>query len=250
MSRAFIVLYFLILLVTLMVTTKTVQGPWLFLFRAFFPNWKFYHSLGWQPQLYVRTRRQMQSPDELEGKTLLWTPWSPHSLIYPRAKRNFFNLFHNPNVNIALAHQNLVEHLANDLQALHEHQNAHDLVSYKLVNRFVQYSIDLQFKDKQLTSSTEIGALEYQFEVRLKLNSPQIKEKLIQAHHQSTAHKSLLSPVDSPVMGDSSKNNDQFNQDMPLDVHILMISPVMRMQLFACDGASDDSPLQNKGGQS
>ena len=70
MSRVFIVFYFLVLLATLMVTTRTVHGPWLFLFRAFFPNWKFYHSLGWQPNLFVRTLFELLA-DLLACETLL-----------------------------------------------------------------------------------------------------------------------------------------------------------------------------------
>ena len=86
-------------------------------------------SLGWQPQLFVRVRPSSSNNADL---------WGDSQLIYPRAQRSVLHLFHNPSVNIALAHQNLVEHLANDLQELSDLGDAKKLVSYQLVNRFVQ----------------------------------------------------------------------------------------------------------------
>jgi len=36
--------------------TRELKGPWWFFLRAFFPNWKFYHSVGRPPRLYVKGR--------------------------------------------------------------------------------------------------------------------------------------------------------------------------------------------------
>jgi len=219
MSRAILVFYFLLLLATLLVTTKTVQGPWLFLLRAFFPNWRFYHSLGWQPQLYVRTRSLgVQNPDHSQS-TESGVGWATFELIYPRATRNVLNLFHNPSVNIALAHQNLVEHLANDLQALGEGEDAKKLVSYQLVNRFVN-----RFVRQRVSSciARSTAPLEYQFEIRLQLNSPTIKARLLKDKRETQGA------------------NPELNQPDPahsLEAHVLMISPVLRLR--SNEGATD-----------
>ena len=230
MSRVFIVFYFLVLLATLMVTTKTVQGPWLFLLRAFFPNWKFYHSLGWQPQLYVRSRNLglARISDDQRGLELTSEPpsiWTENHLIYPRAKRNLLNLFHNPLINIALAHQNLVEHLANDLQALEEHQDPKQLVSYQLVNRFVRSHLCGLIRDSVSQGERlvvggrpdglgseldrDTNSVEYQFEIRLKLNSPQIKARIQKERDLK----------------------DELKDDHKDEVHVLMISPILQLDL-------------------
>ena len=224
MSRAILVFYFLLLLATLMVTTKTVQGPWFFLFRAFFPNWKFYHSLGWQPQLYVRTRSLGLQNADHSPSTEPGVGWATYELIYPRAKRNVLNLFHNPSVNIALAHQNLVEHLANDLQSLAQGDDAKQLVSYQLVNRFVRQSVSAR-----IVRST--APTEYQFEIRLQLNSPTIKSRLL---------KDKKDKRDKRDKRDTEGANPELNQPDPghsLEAHVLMISPVLRLQ--SNEGAID-----------
>ena len=262
MTRALIIFYFLILFGTLMVTSKTVQGPWLFLFRAFFPNWKFYHSLGWQPQLYVRIRYPGRSEISGDHSTAAFanpspSPWTESRLIYPRAKRNLLNLFHNPTINIALAHQNLVEHLANDLQAMGEQEDPKNLVSYKLVNRFVRSSIydfisgahqaqpatDFKlphpaqtraenqpkpnpdsypdsFPDSSVDWFDLVGerSIEYQFEIRLKLNSPEIKSR-IQLER------------DNELAENPNKNeHEQSAQAREIDeIHVLMSSPILKL---------------------
>ena len=100
--------------------SRTVRGPWFFLFRAFFPNWQFYHQVGPVPHLYVRH----QIPD---------AAWSDWWWVYPRRSRSIWNLFHNPWGNLALAEQNLVDHLAHDLNHLPAQFDARDLVAYRLV---------------------------------------------------------------------------------------------------------------------
>jgi hypothetical protein len=35
--------YFLFLLISLKRRGQVISGPWLFLLRSFFPNWRFYH---------------------------------------------------------------------------------------------------------------------------------------------------------------------------------------------------------------
>ena len=190
MSLVLVGAYFLVLLMTFFISTKTVQSPWLFLFRAFFPNWKFYHSLGWQPQLHFKVRVKNLMGDEDSPKEA----WIFEKWIYPRAKRQFLDLVHNPLVNISLANQNMVEHLANDLQYLPTDANVSEWVSYKMVKRIVEAHIQ---DDKDLAElvrgySPSEGLLEYRFEVILKHNDP---EQIAQQHTLMFSPFSKVPPI-------------------------------------------------------
>ena len=120
--------YFALLVWGLRQRAQVVQGPWLFFFRAFFPNWKFFHAVGQAPRLYVR------------GQTAAgdWTAWQ---LLYPRLPRRWRHVLHNPAVNLALSHQNLVDHLAQDVHDLPEQGDVQALVSYQLVCRLAQQAV-------------------------------------------------------------------------------------------------------------
>ena len=114
--------YFVVLGMSLVKRQHTLRGPWLFLFRAFFPNWQFFHKVGPVPHLYIR----------FQTDTLVWSDWH---WVYPRRPRKLFDLFHNPQGNLLLAQQNLVDHLSSDIKDLGEGADASPLVSYQLVCR-------------------------------------------------------------------------------------------------------------------
>ena len=133
--------YFALLTWALRRRTRVIQGPWLFFLRAFFPNWKFYHAIGAPPRLYVRGR--------LPGGE--WLPWQ---LVYPRRTRRLWHVLHNADVNLALSHQNLVDHLAHDINDLAVGADVSDCVSYRLVSRLARAALPPQ-------------AVAYQFELRL-----------------------------------------------------------------------------------
>jgi hypothetical protein len=105
-----------------------VQGPWLFFFRAFFPNWKFYHAAGKAPRLYVRGRAA-------DGQ------WSAWQRVYARVPFRVLHLLHNPVVNLALNHQNLVDHLWSDVQDLPEGADIRERVTYQLVTRLAREAV-------------------------------------------------------------------------------------------------------------
>ena len=122
------------------------DGPWWFHLRAFLPNWKFYHAPGWMPRLVVRHRSAAGS------KTSEW------QTLYPRQHRQLAHLWHNPDVNLALAWQNLVDHLANDINHLTETDRIEDQPIYTLVERLAAHGV------------VSLGASEqhqFQFELRL-----------------------------------------------------------------------------------
>ena len=119
--------YFGFLLAALVLHSRPVVSPWLFLLRSFFPNWRFFHALGRAPRLYYR----YQSGDH----------WSDWQIFLPRAKRRLSHLFYNAEVNLALSEQNLVDHLANDLADCDDDAAALRLVTYRMVERLVREQI-------------------------------------------------------------------------------------------------------------
>lgn len=144
------VAYFTLLAWALRRQQPLAHGRWLFFLRAFFPNWKFYHAVGRPPRLYVRG--QMQAGQ--------WLPWQ---VVYPRRTRRLWHLAHNPDVNLALSHQNLVDHLAADINDLADGADIRECVSYQLVVRLAR-------------SALPANARAFQFELRLE--SPQGDEAL------------------------------------------------------------------------
>lgn len=153
MTEVLFVLYFLALIATLVIKTPIIKGPWLFLLRAFFPNWKFFHAVGYVPQLYAR------SGIERRVGELQWSDWV---LIYPRRRRCLSHWVHNPETNIGLAQQNLVDHFWGDLYDLPEGDDPRALVSYQMIQRLCDQV--LRARQGDFTHS--------QFELRMVLDTP------------------------------------------------------------------------------
>lgn len=172
-TALFIVAYFALLAVALRKRQLTVQGPWLFLLRAFFPNWQFFHGLGPAARLWVRAQ---QGPGH----------WSDWQLVYPRLPRQVSHLLHNPAVNLALSHQNLVEHLATDIHDLADHADIRDSVSYQLVTRLACDAVQggCWGDVPMLQKPNGLAPDAFQFEVRL-----------LRLGEQGDEQQLLLSPV-------------------------------------------------------
>jgi hypothetical protein len=141
--------YFGVLSLSLVFRKRTFRGPWLFLFRAFFPNWQFFHKVGSVPHLYIRYQDALGA-------------WSEWQWFYPRRKRHWADLFHNPQGNLLLAQQNLVDHLSSDIKDLGEGADARPLVSYQLVCRLAAQA-----------ARAQQACGHYQLEIRLERFSPQ-----------------------------------------------------------------------------
>lgn len=133
MTETLLVLYFVVLFATLIFKSRVVRGPWLFLLRAFFPNWKFFHAVGHVPHLMARCARPNPSGQ------LVWTDWM---LIYPRRPRRWFHVFHNTDTNLGLGQQNLVDHFWGDLYDLPDGADASQLVTYAMMERLVALQLD------------------------------------------------------------------------------------------------------------
>ena len=151
MTEALFVLYFVVLVATLVIKTPIIRGPWLFLLRAFFPNWKFFHAVGYVPHLYARSAVQLASGE------MQWSDWV---LIYPRHLRRLSHLVHNPDTNIGLAQQNMVDHFWADLHDLPEGEDPRSLVSYKMTQRLVD----------QVLRAHDVNFTHRQFELRMVLD--------------------------------------------------------------------------------
>ncbi len=120
--------YFVLLTLGLGKHKHLVHGPWLFFFRAFFPNWKFYHAAGRAPRLYVRG--QIGAAE--------WANWQR---VYARMPFQLSHLLHNPVGNLALNHQNLVDHLWSDVQDLPEDGDIRVRATYQLVRRLAHEAV-------------------------------------------------------------------------------------------------------------
>lgn len=169
-TTVLIVAYFGLLVLSLRKRWGTIEGPWLFFFRAFFPNWKFYHGINPAPRLYVRG--QTESGD-----------WSDWGLVYPRLPRQVRHLLHNPAVNLALTHQNLVDHLANDINDMPEGADIRERVTYQLVSQLARQALEGgSWGDQAMLASIPVGRLSaYQFEVRMELPGSPSSERMLQS---------------------------------------------------------------------
>ena len=153
MTELLFAAYFVLLIATLVIKTPIIKGPWLFLLRAFFPNWKFFHAVGHVPQLYARSAVRRTSGE------LQWADWV---LIYPRRNRHLSHLLHNPDTNLGLGQQNMVADFWADLHDLPGGADPRGLVSYQMMARLVD----------QVLRTRDVNFTHSQFELRMVLDSP------------------------------------------------------------------------------
>ena len=127
-------LYLLLVVGVLLWRSRALKGPWWFLLRSFFPNWKFYDVVGHLPRVWVRWANA-------QGE------WSEPELWWPRQAFHPLTLFHNARGNLLLARQNLIDHWASDLAGSSvSHANA-ALVSGALVERHLAHDIQAAHPD-------------------------------------------------------------------------------------------------------
>jgi hypothetical protein len=154
MTATLLALYFAVLLAALLLKGRVVRGPWLFLLRAFFPNWKFFDVVGHVPHLLARSAQA-----DAAGEPV----WSEWLLIYPRRTRHWLHLFHNPDTNLGLGRQNVVDHFWSDLYDLPDGADPRGLVTYAMMERLAQ--------DELLAHYGSFS--HWQFELRMVLDGPE-----------------------------------------------------------------------------
>jgi len=106
--------YFVLLFLLIKRRGQPLQHPAWFLLRSFFPNWQFYAKLGYTPKLLVRYAVDLSVEQGLEAMSSEW------QLVYPRAHRRIWHLVFNPDNNLRLYSQNLLDHLLADLAKLQQ----------------------------------------------------------------------------------------------------------------------------------
>lgn len=154
-TAALVLAYFGVLAWGLKRRGPVLQGPWFFFLRAFFPNWKFFHGLGRAPRLHVRAQNA-------QGQ------WSDWQLVYPRLPRRLSHLLDNSAVNLALTQQNLVDHLAQDINDLPDGQDISQAVSFQLVRELARQAISGgRWGDQPMIVNSPPAAQAWQFELRM-----------------------------------------------------------------------------------
>jgi hypothetical protein len=151
LTAALVLAYFVAILISLKLRRHDVQSRHLHFLRAFFPNWRFYHAIGHRPTLELR----------VQGKHETWSDWIPY---FPRADRHALQFVHNPEINLQLVEQTLIEHLAGDLAEMSDDENVTDLVSYRLTIRLAD---KLALQQARVFVPQPTQDLCYQFRIRL-----------------------------------------------------------------------------------
>ena len=155
LTAALVLAYFVAILISLKLRRHDVQNRHLHFLRAFFPNWRFYHAVGHRPTLELR----------VQGEHEAWSDWIPY---FPRADRHALQIVHNPEINLQLVEQTLIEHLAGDLAEMSDDEDVTDLVSYRLTIRLARklaQKIALRRMGPLVSPATQ--ALAFEFRVRL-----------------------------------------------------------------------------------
>lgn len=111
----------------------------IFLFRIFFPSWKFFDESSY---LYYLKFRYCKEDEDI---TLAEWQFCP-----PKLNRNLMQLLINPDGNIALACESTLQHFYSDLyerQSVHHTIELTVLTSYKNIQNLVQYYTEQIAKD-------------------------------------------------------------------------------------------------------
>ena len=156
LTAALVLAYFVAILISLKLRRHDVQSRHLHFLRAFFPNWRFYHAVGHRPTLELRVQGELET----------WSDWIPY---FPRADRRALQFVYNPEINLQLVDQTLIEHLAGDLAEMSDDEDVTDLVSYRLTIRLAQ-KLTMQRLAMQRMEPLAFPAAQafvYQFRVRL-----------------------------------------------------------------------------------
>jgi hypothetical protein len=124
---AFLLLLGLVLLTTLLGSRRPLEGKAWLLLRSLFPAWRFFEEIEPGPELRFRFAPVNEEPGE----------WQPAIEIPARGVEA---LFFNPNGNLALAQQSLVEQLASELDGCAV-ALAPTLVPYRLVQELIKRRI-------------------------------------------------------------------------------------------------------------
>lgn len=122
--------YFVALAVFSLARRSQLRSRALFLFRAFFPSWRFFEDLGDAPNVFFRLHSENNEPGE----------WQP---CLEKIPRRWFHLFFNPDGNRLLACSSAVQLLLADIEEADETDPGalETTVSYRVIQDLVRYRI-------------------------------------------------------------------------------------------------------------
>lgn len=110
---------------------RRFNSRYMFIFRIFFPSWKFFDDSG---VMYAITYRTCAKMEEMESTHWVACP--------PKLERSWYQLLVNPKGNIALACDSVVQHLSasvNEVIDNDSHVQLSNSVSYKVAQNMVLY---------------------------------------------------------------------------------------------------------------
>jgi hypothetical protein len=146
-----IALYFIILFSISLFRKSSVSSKKVYLFRAFFPSWRFYDNLGEVSNLSYRRIDPTSHSENLDGSSWI-------SALNP-LHRNPISLLFNPIGNYQHMRGSLLQQLVSDIQEIDENhpELLTSCVSYQLVQKWIENEIkdpqtSYQFK---ITSGSE-----------------------------------------------------------------------------------------------
>lgn len=99
------------------------------LFRSLIPYWKFFDRFGYVPRLFYRFETKDQ-----------WSEWQD---FHPQLHFSWFQLFHNPHVNLVMWEQSLLSQLVDDTKEVKPHQ-VENLETYLWVRDLVADRVQAQ----------------------------------------------------------------------------------------------------------
>ena len=125
-----VVIYFFVLFALSRLQTPPVPGRILYLFRAFFPSWKFFDDYGDVPILFYR----------MSGSEKKFGDWVP---CLARPKRRLRSFLVNPEGGFYLACTSLLEQVISELEEFEDGgvENFERTVSYQLIHNLVRFQI-------------------------------------------------------------------------------------------------------------
>lgn len=143
-------------------------SKFIFLFRIFFPSWKFFDESSY---LYYLKFRYCKEDEDI---TLAEWQFCP-----PKLNRNLAQLVLNPNGNIALACESTLQHFYSDLyerQTTNNNNELDKLTSYKNIQNLVQYFAEI----------IDNGFGQYQFKVSV-MNELEEEDIIVSKVHSRDA---------------------------------------------------------------
>lgn len=143
---------------------RRFNSKYMFIFRIFFPSWKFFDDSG---VIYALKYRVCTKIEEMES-----APWAA---CPPKLKRSWYQLMVNPKGNIALACDSVIQHLSASINEVIDSDSQFQLsdsASYKVAQNMVLY----------FCRQTEHDYRFYQF-------------KLTEQNHDTTYTDVMISPI-------------------------------------------------------